>query len=256
MDFEKEVLEQSRQQPILVDFWAPWCGPCQFLGPVLEELEQAQEKWKLVKVNTDEHQELGAKYGIRGIPDVRLFADGQELAKFTGALPKHEVEKWLAEHLPDERHAQLEGILQGKEEGRFDALEQFVATNPDFVPGCLALARLILWNSPEEATSLVSNIHPGDKHFDTTEAIKTLADLLQFAEDSDIPVVQKIQEAKAQVQANNLEAGTECLIEAVALDKSYAEDLPRKACIAMFNFLGPDHEVTQTYRRRFDMALY
>ena len=256
MDFEKEVIEQSHQQPIMVDFWAPWCGPCQFLGPVLEELEKSQDKWKLVKVNTDENQEIGAKYGIRGIPDVRLFAGGKEVAQFTGALPKHEVEKWLAEHLPDERLAQLEIILQEEENNQLNALEHFVTTNPDFTPGCVALAKLILWENPEEASSLVSSIFPGDKHYDTAEAIKTLADLLQFPEDSDIQVVQKLREAKSQIQAKNLEAGTESLIEAVQLDKSYAEDLPRKACIALFTLLGPDHEVTQNYRRRFDMALY
>ena len=99
--FQKEVLEKSRQKPVLVDFWAPWCGPCRVLSPTLEKLaRQSGGRWRLVKINADRNPALSARYGVRGIPSVKLFVDGQVRAEFTGAMPEPAVEQWLNAHLP------------------------------------------------------------------------------------------------------------------------------------------------------------
>jgi putative thioredoxin len=101
IDFQKEVIDASKQQPVLVDFWAEWCGPCKMLGPILEKLEkEANDAWKLVKINTDLHPDLSRQYQIQGIPAVKLFVDGQVTAEFAGALPEPHVRAWLNEHLP------------------------------------------------------------------------------------------------------------------------------------------------------------
>lgn len=94
-DFQKDVIEESQLRPVLVDFWAPWCGPCRTLGPTLEKLADGQESFRLVKVNTDINQQLALEYGIRGIPAVKLFHKGRVVDDFTGALPAFYVKQWL-----------------------------------------------------------------------------------------------------------------------------------------------------------------
>lgn len=106
--FTEEVLEASRTVPVLVDFWAPWCGPCRMLGPVLEKLEREYAgKWKLVKVNSDEEQALAGRYRVSGIPHCVLFKDGEPADTFTGALPEPHLRKFLDKHIPNEEHTAL-----------------------------------------------------------------------------------------------------------------------------------------------------
>jgi putative thioredoxin len=100
LDFQRDVIEASHRQPVLVDFHAHWCGPCKMLGPVLDEVVKgATGPLKLVKVNTDENQDLAVNAGVSGIPDVRLFVDGKQVANFTGFRPKPAVEQFLRTHL-------------------------------------------------------------------------------------------------------------------------------------------------------------
>ena len=103
IDFQSDVIEASKTTPVLVDFWAEWCGPCVYLSPTLEKLaEEAGDSWTLLKVNTESQPELAAEYGIRSIPNVKLFVNGEMSGEFIGALPEEEIKRWLESNIPDQ----------------------------------------------------------------------------------------------------------------------------------------------------------
>ena len=100
-NFQKDVIEKSFEKPVLVDFWAEWCAPCRMIGPVLEKLaDENKEDWVLVKVDTDKNQEIAMRYGVRGIPNVKLFRNGEVINEFTGALPEPAIRDWLKKSIP------------------------------------------------------------------------------------------------------------------------------------------------------------
>ncbi|MCB1138858.1 MAG: thioredoxin, partial [Leptospiraceae bacterium] len=106
--FQTEVIQKSSSAPVLVDFWAPWCGPCRMLGPILEKLEQeAAGAWHLVKVNTDEEPGLAGQFNVSGIPHCVLFSNGQPVDQFTGALPEHMLREFLGKHVLDDSAREL-----------------------------------------------------------------------------------------------------------------------------------------------------
>lgn len=259
VNFQTDVLQASFQRPVVVDFWAPWCGPCRMLGPVLEQLAQEQsDRWTLVKINSDEEQELAAQFKVMSIPNVKMFHQGKVVGEFAGALSRSAILQWLDQHIPDPAKDGLQNILNRLDAGDISslaALESLVQARPDLLEARLALASRIAFSHPEQAMQLVADIHLGNEHFDTAEDIRTLTRWAQCSCE-DAPHGELLSESAKLAAAGNWEKAVVRLIEAVGIDKSYADDLPRKAAIAVFRTLGPQHPVTRAWRRKFDMALY
>jgi putative thioredoxin len=108
-NFQKDVIDKSFDKPVLVDFWAEWCAPCRMIGPVLEKLaEENKDNWELVKLDTEKNQDVAMKYGVRGIPNVKLFKNGEVINEFTGALPEPAIKEWLKKSIPGKFSDQIE----------------------------------------------------------------------------------------------------------------------------------------------------
>jgi len=259
MDFQKEVIERSYEVPVVVDFWAEWCGPCRVLGPIIEGLAaKAEGRWQLVKVNADHHPELSQQYQVRGIPSVKMFSDGEIIADFTGALPQHEIEKWLDQHIPDERKIEFENLLQELETGQksLEELKAFCDRNPDIKEARLEWAFRSLFSVPQEAIEMVSDILLGNPLYAKAENVRQLARLFGYEKTGGSAVEKDLNEAAISAQKNDWESAFEHIIHAVIIDKKFNDELPRKAGIALFSLLGEDHEISKKYRRKFDMALF
>ncbi|CAE7382775.1 trxA [Symbiodinium microadriaticum] len=253
MNFDLEVIEESFNKPVLVDFWADWCGPCKFLGPILDELASDSNLWTLVKVDVDANNEISLRFGIKGIPDVRLFHKGEVIGKFTGAKPRHEVEQWLNDVFPDPRLEILNDLIDQQDQ---NLLQTFVAENSDFVPGQLALAKSILWDNPARSLELMKSVSTDPRNQELKHAIETIAAFLNMKIEDDSQVGEILKNAQKDLNQESLGNGMEKVIESIVLDKSFENEIARKLAISIFSLLGPNHEVNKKYRRKFDMSLY
>lgn len=264
-DFQRDVLEASRTQPVLVDFWAPWCGPCRQLGPVLERLADATDAWTLVKINTDENPDVARRYGIRGIPAVKLFDDGNVIAEFTGALPEHAVRQWLDENLPSATKSQLDMAREALQQGDTEEAEQLLwpvlDEDPDNAEAKVLLAQALAFRDPRRAQALADDADVADPSLrQVREAVQTIARLIALGDDPDaFPDAPGRTAYLAGIEAlstANYDAALQHFIEVVRENRDYDDDGARKACVALFTLLGNDHPATRSHRRTFDMALY
>ncbi len=263
-DFNKEVIERSYVVPVLVDFWAEWCGPCKFLGPVLERLaEKNGGRYELVKVDTDAHQELAAQYGIRGIPNVKLFVDGTVVSEFTGALPEPMVAQWLASALPNRFRKEIEQAKMLMEEGNEEEagilLKGVLAQEPANHDAQALIARTIVFSDPERAVELVRDVEENSGEFPLAEAIRTIGALARKSKNVDSlpddPVRRIYLQGIDKLLRQDFDGALELFIGVVRENRMYDDDGARKACIAIFRILGDSNDIARTRRREFSSAL-
>jgi putative thioredoxin len=238
-EFQAEVLNRSHEVPVVVDFWAAWCGPCRQLGPSLEKSANAREgKVVLAKIDTDENPEISERFGIQGIPAVKAFQNGEVVAEFVGALPPAEVELFFNGLVPSETQLLLEA-------GDEASLRKAVELDPKNVDAAFALAQL-LYRAGDSAGALeLVAKAPGNFRADGLAARIEL-------EESASP---EVTDAFATLDGGELEDGLDKLVALLA-SKNGDSDRIRRVIVAIMDELGVDHPLARETRRKLAAALY
>jgi putative thioredoxin len=242
-EFEAKVLERSKQVPVVVDFWAEWCGPCRTLGPALEKaVGDRNGEVELAKVDTDANQLLARAYGIQSIPAVKAFKDGEVVAEFIGAQPPAAIESFLNEIVPSEADRLAEA---GDEESLRKALE-LDARNAN---AGIGLARLLLARG--EPAEALETVRPFPHEF-TADGLAARAEL-SLAEDGP---GDELQQAFAAWDEGEPARALDALQSAIAAESDPdRKDQLRRVMVAIFTELGADHPLAREHRRRLAAAL-
>ncbi|MHB1669397.1 MAG: thioredoxin [Thiomonas sp.] len=286
-NFETEVVETSKTMPVLVDLWAPWCGPCRSLGPVLEKLETSYDgRFKLVKVNTEEEQELAQAFGVRSIPMVVLMKDGQPVDGFVGALPEGQIREFLDKHVPastdqDDAHEATDAMADAAPVSGLEQLQQALATNPANDAARGEYVKLLLQEGrlddarrafePLAGKVALDRLASALKHWlDAIDAAAAAADIatLQAAiATNKRDFAARFALAQHHMAGQRWTEAMDELLDILMRDKSWNEDAARKAYVAILELIAPPvvkpaegqapatDPTVESYRRRLSMVV-
>ena len=274
-DFQNQVLEKSINKPVLVDFWADWCQPCQTIMPMLARLaEEYDGKFELAKVNADTEQELASHFGIKSLPTMKLFYKGQVVDERTGAIPESEVRAMIDKHIVSESdqfmNAAMMAYQQGQTEKALEILNQALSSDPDNPQLKIKIAQLIHAEGDSDgAIALLDSLDEANQKKD--EAIQLRAEIKLAKQIVGLPDLGEIEQQLAQDPGNlkalqqkshhlvaqrDFDNAMECLLSIMRIDRSFEDDAGRTGLIELFDMLGGEHPSVQKYRRKMFTLLH
>lgn len=272
--FAADVLERSKIVPVVVDFWAAWCGPCRMLGPILEKLaNDYQGQFVLARVDVDQNQRLARQYYVQGIPAVKAFKDGRVANEFTGALPEPQVRQWLNSLVPSEVELMVKEAFQLEANGRQSAAEEryraALAKQADLYPAKVGLGRVLLQQGAiEQGLEVLNSIPAAAPERRVADALIAAAQFQKHAAgQSEAELKTKIEADPGDVAARyalaSLYATQQKFIQAfdeflevVRRDRRYEDDGARKAMLALFTVIGENSDLVRTYRQKLANVLF
>jgi putative thioredoxin len=277
-NFDDVVLAGSRERPVLVDFWAPWCGPCKMLAPILDKLAvESAGRFTLAKLNTDDEPELASRYGIRGIPNVKAFADGEVVDEFTGVLPEGAIREFLARVVPSPAATLLADartlLARGDALGALGKLDQAFAIDPDDEEGLLLRAEALLaLGRADQASAILAELDSPQRRGKPVKderkraALKArialatggpadLAALAGAAAKLPIDCAAKLAYADALAAKGDYERALAELLAIVAADRRFDDDVGRRRMLTIFEALGNESDLVRRYRRELAAVL-
>lgn len=268
--FATEVLERSKHTAVIVDFWAPWCGPCRMLGPIIEKLAgEFAPDVVVAKLNTDENPQTATQFRIQGIPAVKAFRDGRVVTEFTGAIPEPQVRAFFAKLLPSPAEIASREAARFASSGDTKAAEasyrEALAATPSNTDAVVGLAHILLARGDRaEAEQLLERV-PTDRR---AKSLRHRIFLEDFAarhatENLETEAANNPRDARARYRwgvmlaaREQYEPALDELIDSVRIDKTFADGAARKAVLAIFDIVGLDSALAKDYQRQLASAIF